>query len=143
MKTIAELKKHHNTLAEQTLMYLIRNKGEARRSDLDDYLSEVMKELIGEDEYRKQELNCIGVAHETVKSLLKDKLVEEDKAMIGITRKGRFVDSMIYSVYSRMKAFALLGGAIDLCAKIFGSVVWLACFMLMAASLAVGLLLGV
>ena len=141
MKTIEELRKHHNVLAEQALMYLIR-KGKIRRSSLDDFLSDVMKQLIGESEYRTQELDCIGVEDETVKSLLKDGLVEEEEAMVSITRKGRFVDSMIYAVYARMKGFALFSMAIDALSKFFKSITWLVCFLLMLASIVVGLLLA-
>ncbi len=142
MKTIEELRMHHNVIAEQALMCLIK-RGKIWRSSLDDFLSDVMKQLIGESDYKRQELDCIGVIDETVKSLLKDGLVEEEKAMIAITRKGRFVDSMIYAVYARMKGFALLGVAIDALSKLFKSITWFLCFLFMAASLVIGLLLAV
>ena len=82
MKTIEELRQYHNRMAEQILEFLKTKENGVRRSDLDDYLADVMEQLVGEEEYWKQEKNCIGVANDVVKSMLKDELLKDTPTFI-------------------------------------------------------------
>ena len=92
-----------HALAECALEYLAKTDSPVKRYLLDDHLSDVIKLMIGEDQYNAQELKCIGVAHDAVKSMLKDALVEETGSLISITRKGKLVLGLTYPAYAVMK----------------------------------------
>ena len=103
MKTIEELRQYHNRMAEQILEFLKTKENGVRRSDLDDYLADVMEQLVGEEEYWKQEKNCIGVANDVVKSMLKDELLKDTPNFISITRKGKLVYGLNYPIFAKTK----------------------------------------
>lgn len=102
MKSLENYKTMH-ALAESSLAYLKEKDVPVKRYILDDYLSEVIIGMIGKDEYDKQELKCIGVAHESVKSLKRDGLVEETGSVVSITRKGKLVLGLTYPVYATIR----------------------------------------
>lgn len=102
MKSFENYKTMH-ALAESSLAYLKEKDVPVKRYILDDYLSEVIIGMIGKDEYDKQELKCIGVAHDSVKALKRDGLVEEKGSVISITRKGKLVLGLTYPAYAVMK----------------------------------------
>lgn len=103
MKTIEELRMHHNQIAEQALVLLMKKENGMMRCDLDDYLAGVLERLIGKDEYWKQEKNCVGVVHDVVKSMLKDVLLQETRNVISITKKGKIVNGLTYPVFAKTK----------------------------------------
>ena len=103
MKTIEELRKHHNALAEQTLEFLMKKEDGVRSCDLDSYLADVMEKLVGKDEYWKQEKNCTGVVDEVVKSMLKDGLLQQTPTVVSITNKGKIVSGLTYPVFAKTK----------------------------------------
>lgn len=141
MKTIKELKKHESELGQAALDYLDEKGGDAQTHHVMDYMAACLEDLIGKEEYRRAQVNCMGVIDGVLRGLKDDRLVNPHGAMVEITRKGRFVKEMRYSVFDIAKQVSVFSWLITGLSKVFKSFWWFVSTIFTLASILAYLLL--